>query len=80
MSPATQICQVQKIDHEKQSTEPPGPVLITAFTFKINVLFPIIAIIQWSVALYGSLVACLRSRDNDNIGASIFHHPESPGI
>ena len=59
MSPATHISQVQKIDHEKQSTEP--PVLITAFTFKINVLFLIIAIIQWSVALYGSLVACLRS-------------------
>ena len=60
MSPATQISQVRKIDHEKQSTEPTA-TLSNAFTFQINVLTLIIAIIQWSVAFYGSGVVRLRS-------------------
>ena len=79
MSPETEISQARKIDHEKQSTEPTaGPLL--AFTFQINVLILITAIIQGSVTLYSSPLVCLRSRDNDNIGSSIRHHPESPGI
>ena len=60
MSPATQISQARKIDHEKQSTEPTA-TLSNAFTLEINVLTLIIAIIQWSVALYGSGVVRLRS-------------------
>lgn len=79
MSPATQSSQPRKIVHEKQSTEA-SAVLTVLFTLEINVLSRIFAIIQWSVALYSSRVLSLRSRDNDNIGSLICHHPESAGI
>ena len=79
MSPATEISQARKIDHERQSTEPSADPLL-AFTFQRDVLILITAIIQCSVTLYGSPLVCLRSRDNDNIGSFIRHHSESTGI